>query len=157
MSWAVMENVSLRMFGSPSFRKMFVPLNKEAPNVVNVNRDGIRGDIMCLGKVAQEATRIELSRECHKITWTTDHWTGPNNETRTTMTGHYVDKNWNMQSHVLDFTVFEGSTTGARIYADVKRVLGNYNGESTLIYDVMGITDTAGNMGVLGQYCQNNG
>jgi len=157
VSWAIMENVSLRMFSRPSFRKMFVPLNKDALNIVNVDDRGIREDIMYLGKVAQEATRIELARECHKITWTTDHWTGPDSETYTTTTGHYIDTSWKMRSTVLDFCVFEGSTTGARIYTDVKRVLDNYSGESVLIYDVMGITDTTGNMGVLGQHCRRNG
>ena len=157
VSWAITENVSLRMFTRPSFRNMFVPLNKEALNIVNANDRGIREDIMYLGKVAQEATRIELARECHKITWTTDHWTGPDNETYTTTTGHYIDTNWKMQANVLDFSVFEGSTTGARIYTDVKRVLDSYSGECVLIYDVMGITDTTGNMGVLGQHCRRNG
>ena len=156
-SWAIMENVSFRMFDSPTFRQMFVPLNKDALNIVNVDRKGVRQDIMYLGKVAEEATFREISSEGHKISWTSDHWTGPNKETYSTVTGHYIDDNWNLKSNVLDFSVFEGSTSGDRIYADVKRVLNKYNGDSTIVFDVIGITDTTGNMGVLGQHCQANG
>ena len=39
----------------------------------------------------------------------------------------------------------------------MKRVLTKYNGDSTIVFDVIGITDTTGNMGVLGQHCQANG
>ena len=111
---------------------------------------------MCLGRIAEEATLINISRESYKIACTTDHWTRTDNDTRTTRTGDCVNEDWSMRSHVLDFFVLEGSTTGAHIYADVKRVLGNYKGESPMTYDVIGITDTAGNMEVFVRHCQKN-
>jgi hypothetical protein len=63
-----------------------------------------------------------------------------------------------MQSACLDFKVFEGSTTGERIYADVRVVLEKFKGETVMMMeDTIGITDTTGNMGVLGRFLRENG
>jgi len=64
-----------------------------------------------------------------------------------------------LKSAVLDFKIFEGSTTGERIYGDVMAVLQKYQGETedTIVFDTIGITDTTGNMGKLGNYLRNNG
>ena len=58
-----------------------------------------------------------------------------------------------LKSAVLDFKIFEGSTTGERIYEDVMAVLQKYQGEAedTIVFDTIGITDTTGNMGKLGK------
>ena len=93
----------------------------------------------------------------HEIAWTTDHWTGPNDETYSTVTAHFITEDWLMESCVLDFKVFKGRTTGEFIYNDIQSVLGKFHGESTVVLDTIGITDTTGNMGKLGQYCRANG
>ena len=64
-----------------------------------------------------------------------------------------------MRSAVLDFKIFEGSTSGERIYEDFMAVLQKYQGdtEDTIVLDTIGITDTTGNMGNLGKYLRNNG
>jgi len=64
-----------------------------------------------------------------------------------------------LKSAVLDFKIFEGSTTGERIYEDVMAVLQKYQGETedTIVFDTIGITDTTGNMGKLGKYLRDNG
>jgi hypothetical protein len=94
----------------------------------------------------------------HKLSWTNDHWTGPNDETYTTVTAHYISADWQMQSACLDFKVFKGSTTGERIYADIKAVLAKTKGETVMMMeDTIGITDTTGNMGVVGRFLCENG
>ncbi len=59
----------------------------------------------------------------------------------------------------LDFKVFEGSTTGERIYEDVVVVLQKYQHEAkdTIAFETIGITDTIGNMRKLGRYLRENG
>jgi hypothetical protein len=80
--------------------------------------------------------------------------------TYTTVTAHWIDdKTWMRKSAVLDFKIFEGLTTGKRIYEDVMAVLKKYQGETedTIVFNTIGITDTAGNMGKLGKYLRDNG
>lgn len=111
---------------------------------------------MKLGRYAGEAVLLELKGQ--RLSWTNDHWTGPNDETYTTVTGHYISNDWQMQSACLDFKVFHGSTTGEKIYADIKSVLTKFKGETVLMMeDTIGITDTTGNMGVLGRFLRENG
>jgi hypothetical protein len=111
-----------------------------------------------MGDYAMEATKREVCN--HKIVWTADHWTGADKATYTTVTAHWInEKAWSLRSAVLDFKIFEGSTTGERIYDDVMAVLQKYQGETkdTIVFDAIGITDTTENMGKLGKYLRNNG
>ena len=154
-SWAVTHGIPWTMFSSPTFRNLFLPLNSKALQIVNVDGPKIRQQVMKLGKYAEEAIECELKGK--RLAWTSDHWTGPNDETYTTVTAHYMSDNWEMKSACLDFKVFHGSTTGANIYEDIMSVLEKYKGETTMVMDTVGVTDTTGNMGKLGQFLRNNG
>jgi hypothetical protein len=75
-----------------------------------------------------------------------------------TVTAHFINSNWNLESCILDLKVFKGTTTGEAIYNDIAQVLQKFQGSNaTVILDSIGITDTTGNMGKLGQYCRENG
>jgi hypothetical protein len=96
--------------------------------------------------------------EGQEVVWTTDHWTGPNNQTYSTVTAHFITANWINVSCILDLEVFKGTTTGEAVYNDITQVLQKFQGNRmTVILDSIGITDTTGNMGKLGQYCRDNG
>jgi diphthamide synthase (EF-2-diphthine--ammonia ligase) len=112
---------------------------------------------MEMGRFAIEATKREIHN--HQIAWTTDHWTGADKGTYTTVTHWINNATWRLHSACLDFKVFEGSTTGERIYEDIKAVLQKYQGEAedTIVFDIIGITDTTGNMGKLCRYLHDNG
>jgi hypothetical protein len=57
---------------------------------------------------AVEATKREIKN--HHIAGTTDHWTGADKATFTTVTAHWIDgKSWMLKSAVLDFKIFDGS------------------------------------------------
>ena len=148
--WAIEEAVPFHMFSRPTFRNLFKSLNKRSGEIVNIDDRGIREMAMKMGKYAEEATLEEIKNR--EVSWTTDHWTGPNDESYSTVTAHYINKNWVLQSAILDFKVFSGSTTGENIYHDIESVLANFQGESTIALDTIGITDTTGNMGKLGAY-----
>ncbi len=110
-----------------------------------------------MGGYAVKATKMEIHN--HHIAWTTDHWTGADKATYSTVTAHWIDdKAWMLKSAVLDFNFFEWSTTGKRIYKDVVVVLQKYQGETedTIVFDTIGITDTTGIMRKLGKYLRNN-
>ena len=134
------------------FRNLFCPFHKDADKITNVARDRVREEIMSLGGLAIKATKLEVEK--HKGSWTTDHWTGMDDATYTTTTFHFIDKDWQLQSQLVDFKVFHGTTTGEAIYNDQVKVLEKFTTKKNV---VIGITDTAGNMGVLGQYLRRNG
>jgi hypothetical protein len=155
---AIEEGIPFRIFAQPSFRRLFTPLNSESDRIVSLNRQEVRDSVIEMGGFAIEATKREIRN--HKIAWTTDHWTGANKGTYTTVTAHWINNaTWRLHSACLDFKVFEGSTTGERIYEDIVAVLQKYQGESedTIVFDTIGITDTTGNMGKLGRYLRENG
>ena len=74
--------------------------------------------------------------------------------TYTTTTFHFIKKDWKLQSLIVDFKVFHGTTSGQAIYMDQVTVLEKFTTKSNV---VIGISDTAGNMGVLEQYLRRNG
>ena len=119
-----------------------------ALQIVNVDGYKIRERIMQLGKYAEDAMQLELKG--NRLAWTSDHLTGPNDESYTTVTAHYISDSWKMKSACLDFKVFHGSPSGANIYEDIMSVLAKYNGKTMMVMDTVGVTDTTGNMGKLG-------
>jgi hypothetical protein len=159
---AIEEGIPFRMFSQPSFRRLFNPLNAESNKIVNLSRNDVRDSVLEMGGFAVEATKREIRN--HQILWTTDHWTGADKYTYTTVTAHWINKlTWKLHSACLDFKVFEGSTTGERIYEDIISVLHKYScdgdgaTQDTIVFDTIGITDTTGNMGKLGRYLRENG
>jgi hypothetical protein len=77
-SWMIEKGIPFSMVEEKTFRKMFEPLNKKAPEIVNVDRNSICKVVMLHGRLAKEATWIEM--EGQEVAWTTDHWTGLNTE-----------------------------------------------------------------------------
>ncbi len=54
-SWAVTHGIPWTMFSSPIFCNMFLPLNRKALQIVNVDGPKIHQQVMKLGKYAEEA------------------------------------------------------------------------------------------------------
>ncbi len=70
-SWMIDKGIPFSMVGEKTFRKMFEPLNKKAPEIVNVDCKSICKVVMLHGRLAKEATWIEM--EGQEVAWTTDH------------------------------------------------------------------------------------
>ena len=155
---AIEEGIPFCLFSQPSFHRLFFRLNVESDKIVNLSRNDVRDAVAEMGGIAMEATKREIHN--HQILWTTDHWTGADKGTYTTVTAHWINKaTWKLHSACLDFKVFEESTIDERIYEDIITVLQKYQGEAedTIMFDTVDITDTTGNMGKLGRYLCENG
>ena len=137
----------LSIVNSSAYRNLFRPWHKDADKITNISSMKVRDNIFHLGKLGKRATMKEV--RLHEGSWTTDHWTGYCGTTYSTMTYHYIDNDWNMCSSMIDFKVFSGSTTGKRIFDDCLEVLESYTSKENII---LGVTDTVGSMGVLGQH-----
>jgi hypothetical protein len=122
---AIEEGIPFRTFSQPSFRQLFIPLNAESDKIINLSRNDVRDSVVEMGGFVIEANKRKIRN--HQILWTTDHWTGAEKGTYTTVTAHWINKTtWKLYSACLDFKVFEGSTTGERIYKDILKVLQTY-------------------------------
>jgi hypothetical protein len=122
---AIEEGIPFRAFSQPSFRRLFIPLNSESSKIVKLTCQEVRASVIAMGGFAIEATKREIRN--HRIAWTTDHcWTGADKGpyTTATVTAHWINNaTWALHSACLDFKVFDGSTTGKRIYKDIVVVL----------------------------------
>eukprot|EP00956_Cyclotella_meneghiniana_P041904 scaffold244197_cov36-Cyclotella_meneghiniana.AAC.2 len=154
-TWAIEEAIPFQTFTKPSFRALFKPFNKKADQITNVDRREIREEVMMIGKIAKKATEIEMMDR--ELSYTTDHWTGPNDETYSTLTAHWIDELWALESCMLDFSVVHGGTGGEATYVEIDNVLARYKTRRQAVLDIIGITDTTGSMGILGQQCRANG
>ena len=135
---------------------MFGAISRTADRVVNICTPSLRKEILTLGLIAEDAVRAELQGK--RVSYTSDHWTGPNDETYTTVTAHFIDTYaWEMRSLCIDFKVFSGRTTGENIYNDIQAVLTKFMCASDFVQDTIGITDTTGNMGKLGKFLRESG
>jgi hypothetical protein len=153
---AATNGLPLDLFTRPSFRNMFGAISRTADRVVNIGSTCLRKEVLMLGLIAEDAVRAELIGK--RVSYTSDHWTGPNDETYTTVTAHFIDTDvWEMRSMCIDFKVFSGRTTGDNIYNDIQAVLKKFMGASDFVQDTIGITDTTGNMGKLGKFLRESG
>ncbi len=153
--WMIDKGIPFSMVEEKTFRKMFEPLNKKAPDIVNEDSKSICNVVLLHGRLDKEATQIEM--EGLKVVWTTDHWTGPNDQKYSTVTAHFINANWSYVLCILDLKVLKGTTMGEAVFNDITHVLQKFQVNNTMvILDSNGITDTTGNMGKLGQYCHEN-
>lgn len=152
-NFVMTECQPLNVVEKPAFRRMFAVFHRDADQVTNVSSKAVRDNVLHLGKLAENAVKIELRK--HKVSWTTDHWTGKDSATYQTITSHYINSDWELCSSMIDFKVFEGSTTGQLIYEDCKRVFDEY--DLSLDKMKLGVTDTTASMGKFGQYLGDNG
>ncbi len=119
--WMIDKGIPFSMVEEKTFCKMFEPLNKKAHEIVDVDCKSIRKVVMRHGRLAKQATQIEM--EGQEVAWTTDHWTGPNDQTYSTVTVHFISANWSHVSCILDLKVFKGTTMGEAVYNDIAQVL----------------------------------
>ena len=61
------------------------------------------------------------------ITLTTDIWTSRATQSFSTTTAHYINKEWNLTSCVLETIHFPGHHTGILISDKIQETLGHYN------------------------------
>ena len=94
---AIEEGIPFRTFVQPAFCRLFTPLHHESDKIVKLQRNQVKDAVLEMGSYAVEATKQEIRN--HHIAWTTDHWTGQDKATYTTVTAHWIDdKTWVLKS-----------------------------------------------------------
>ena len=148
----VIENcMPFTIVESKAFRLMFNPFHKNVDKIANISANRVREAIFERGALAKKAMMMEAA--FFVGSWTCDHWTGKDGATYTTTTFHYIT-NWVLNTIIVDFKVFHGTTSGEAIYKDQTTVLEAYTTKDNI---VIGVTDTTASMGVLGQFLRDKG
>ena len=147
--WIMEEAVPFRFVEAKSFRSMInsVVDNSHEDNMFRISRSMLRARILKLGVLCKKATKEELKK--YQCSFTTDHWTGPNDETYTTLTCHYISEEWENHSCVVDFKVFHGTTRGQDCGEDLFRIFDDYEFKSKNVTII--VTDTTASMITFGK------
>ncbi|CAH0717085.1 unnamed protein product, partial [Brenthis ino] len=72
-------------------------------------------------------TKAALSEDAKSICVTTDMWTSRNNDSYLAVTGHYIDKNFSLQSVLLECKVLESRHTGLNLAGELRNVAQEWN------------------------------
>jgi len=68
-----------------------------------------------------------FSSATSKISFTSDLWTSPHNKAFISVTGHYIDSEWNLCETVIDFELLKGKHDGTNIANGFFDILQSYN------------------------------
>ena len=119
VSWVIEEFKAFKEVAKPSFRRMFRSTQEDIDkaDLFVTTADAVRNAVIDLGDNVKKATLLGMKN--NQVATTTDHWTGPSNETYTNLTSHWVDEEWNLRRAILDSRVFQGRTTGEMVHDDM--------------------------------------
>jgi len=147
------ESILFRAVETKAFRAMVNTLveNENEHDMFKISRSMTRRKILSLGVLSKKATRLELQN--YQCAITTDHWTGPNDETYTTLTCHYINEEWEYHSCVVDFKVFNGQTRGQDCGEDLFNIFDDCEFKSENITIL--VTDTTASMITFGKMIRN--
>jgi hypothetical protein len=151
VAWVVEENQPFNATEKGSFRRMMSVFDDEKHGPTFTARD-IRGEIMKLGIVCQEAVKRELKGKYFSCT--TDHWTSPNNETCSCLTAHWIEGG-EMKRCALTFEVFHGTAAGVELGKDFIKNFDACGFDLSFVIAV--VTDTAGNVNTFGECLRGKG
>jgi hypothetical protein len=119
--WSILECMPFSACEAASFRAIVECLNEDGDKICTQgNCTAVRDLVLQYGEMAKMATHLEIQK--YKGAMTTDHWTPRyGTSTFTCTTFHLINECWEMVTILEDFCIFEGSTTGQRIFDYMKK------------------------------------
>jgi hypothetical protein len=139
VDWIVLNDQPFTEVESESFRKLLKLLN---PNLKILSANTVKRRILGMFQSKQlERKQIYEDLDC-KVSFTTDCWTSPNMIAFIGVTAHYIDTDWNLQAHTIDFKHLPGIHSGYALRSTFESVLRDFGLENK----TLGITlDNASN------------
>lgn len=77
-----------------------------------VSRDTFAKDILKVYGDEKQKMKSQLAEICERVCLTSDCWTACTNEGYISLTAHYIDVNWKLQSKILAFAHMEPHIVG---------------------------------------------
>ena len=102
LEFITMNNLSFKLVDQPETKALFTFLS---PNTKQISRTTLMNDLKAQYQVAEEGTRQTLQEHINtggRISLTTDAWSGNNKMDYIAVTGHYITKDFETHSLLLD-------------------------------------------------------
>jgi hypothetical protein len=102
LEFITMNNLSFKLVDQPETKALFIFLS---PNIKQISRTTLMNDLKAQYQVVEEGTRQTLQEYINtggRISLTTDAWSGNNKMDYIAVTGHYIIKDFETHSLLLD-------------------------------------------------------
>ncbi len=110
--WIVINQHPFTIVEEPSFISLVYTL---CPTAKIPSADTIKRYIMNSYEINKEKVQLFLQNLPGKISFTMDIWTSPTTKSFLSITAHFLNKEWELQSIIVDFVQIYGSHTGENI------------------------------------------
>ncbi|CAG8783464.1 8666_t:CDS:1, partial [Acaulospora morrowiae] len=115
VEWIVKDCLPFTTIESKSFHKLFEVIKKLEGNITISSASTIKRDLLEYYSVSKASLKEILGNNSSKISLTTDIWTSNSCKMFIGVTAHWLDNNWEIQSHIFDLVPFEGPHSGINI------------------------------------------
>ena len=112
IQWVIVSQQPFTVVEEPSFVEFAHSLH---PDALIPSADTIKRNIFKLYEENIEKIKDILRKVSGKISFTTDIWTSPSTKSFLSLTAHFIDIEWKLQSVIVDFIQICGSHTGVNI------------------------------------------
>jgi hypothetical protein len=112
VQWVITSQQPFTVVEEPSFIEFVHTLH---PGVLLPSADTVKRNIYDLYEENVGKIKNILQMVPGKISFTTDIWTSPSTKSFLSLTAHFIDKDWKLQSVIIDFIQMYGSHTGENI------------------------------------------
>ena len=85
------------------------------PQIQSVSRNTAKADALKLYKKEKLRTKLMLETIPGRISFTSDAWTSLTSDGYVCLTAHFIDKNWNLQKRVLNFSFMPPPHSGVAL------------------------------------------
>ncbi|CAG8751074.1 36800_t:CDS:2, partial [Gigaspora margarita] len=123
-TWIINHQRSLYIVEDTELIEILLYLN---PTVQLVKVDAIKQTVMTLYSLEKHDMKIYLSNISSKLSFTLDLWISSNNKSFISLTGYYIDEDWNLKEIIIDFGLLNGKHDGTNLANRFYQVLEDYN------------------------------
>ena len=93
------------------------------PDVPFIGADTVKAEIMSIFSLSMEKMKDIYKKIPARASFTSDIWTSRNNKAFMAITCHYIDENWTLNTHLVNFAPIQGSHTGFNLAQSMYQIL----------------------------------
>jgi len=143
-AWIVATNQSFRVVEEESFKTLISIANETIGKLKVPDRNKIKDLVMEFKTVRQESVRKKIQTLMQSCCFTSDIWTSLAHEGYINLNIHFIDKNFNKHTYLLDVSAFKGKHSHDRILSYWTKILEDWGIPITKVKRM--VTDAGANI-----------